>query len=507
MRTPRPLVSALPLSLGAALLLVSSVAAGPPKKKPKTPAPQVAAAEAAPKSVLETNGSGDLLYTTYFYTAGEAVLHGYEENSRGKIVSLDQGGKTVWEGTLSTGDATLVKTGPGVFGLLAEKKMALLTGTPSSCVALGYYVKNQEGSYRAKRFFTQLPSSVSMDGARVIIWAWDETPVTLTDRTDKKQLFQGTLRAGEHVDLDTKQLSTIGSHILEIAADKSAVSVQVYYDEGFVVPGQDGRAAGQTFYAYVGDITTGENDLLLHAGDVSTKVTVEDLSTKEKLFSGTLKAAELKPLTLSNRYVKVTSDAEIAVSVIAYQHYQGVYAEHHFAMGLEGTGLENNFRTVTSQDLWLFSYFDDSKIKVTEASSGRQIWEGTLAAGNVQSLSPGFGYYQIQSSKGISVLGGASTCGGDYSPAANLFSIDEEILRVYREIQAERQAKGEKGPYTFEDETISGELTKPDGKTAPAPAPSADVQRYQEAVQSKTGRKSRLSPSEIKQRLKDMKVH
>lgn len=46
------------------------------------------------------------LYTTYFYTAGEAIVQGYESDTHVRIISLTGKKGTLWEGTVHRGDAT-----------------------------------------------------------------------------------------------------------------------------------------------------------------------------------------------------------------------------------------------------------------------------------------------------------------------------------------------------------------------------------------------------------------
>src|SRR5690242_19967888 len=96
--------------------------AGPPKKpekkEKKAEEPQkVASADVQPREGAAAIREGSqLLYTTYFYTAGEAIIHGYEKDTNAKILSLDQGGKSIWSGTVGDGETVLVPTGQGVFG-------------------------------------------------------------------------------------------------------------------------------------------------------------------------------------------------------------------------------------------------------------------------------------------------------------------------------------------------------------------------------------------------------
>ena len=76
-----------------------------PKPGPDRPAPSKGQAQ-------ELNKGKRLMYTTYFYTAGEAVVHGYSKNTKVRIVSLKKGG-TVWKGVVSRGQTKLVRTGQG----------------------------------------------------------------------------------------------------------------------------------------------------------------------------------------------------------------------------------------------------------------------------------------------------------------------------------------------------------------------------------------------------------
>src|SRR5262245_40121134 len=53
-----------------------------------------------------------LMYTTYFYTAAEAVVHGYEADTHIRVVSLADKG-TVYQGVIGAGEAKLIPTGAG----------------------------------------------------------------------------------------------------------------------------------------------------------------------------------------------------------------------------------------------------------------------------------------------------------------------------------------------------------------------------------------------------------
>jgi len=413
----------------------------------------------------------DRMYTTYFYTAAEAVVHGYEEGTKVRIVALadaKQGRKagTIWEGTVGVGETKLVPTGPGVFGFLSDKKAAILAGTPSSCAVVGYFLKDQDGKYRSKRFFTQLPSSAYSGDERLIVWAYEPAEVTVRMPKTQKVLATKKLAAGERLVLDHPLIAPLGNQVLEIASTTSTVGVQVYYDQGFIVPSSAGRGAGTEFYTFVGKLTAGSNDLDLIALAHPAKVTVTDLETGKRLFDGTLEPRTTQTLALQDRYVRVRSDREIQVVVAAFENLASGYAEHHFATGLEGGGIDNDFAVTTSGGLWLFSYFADNEVTVTDAK-GTSIFTGKLGAGTGHELMPGAGLYRVKASKGLSAMGGASSCGADYSPAAGMFAVDDAMLRVIQQVTEAR----------IEEAKARGVTLTPSAAAA-APISAAEWDRY-----------------------------
>lgn len=426
------------------------------------------------------------MYTTYFYTAAEAIIHGYEAKTQVRIISLAQHA-TVWQGVINAGEAKLIPTGSGVFAFLSDKKASIMAGTPSSCTCVGYFVRDETGNYVSDHFFAQLPASTSGPDSRLLVWAWQDTGYTITDVTTDKVLYTGKLAAGKYLELQNETVSALSNHVLSFRSDRKALAVQIYYDEGFIVPSRDGRGVGKEFMTYVGSITEGKNDLNFIAYQVDTEVTATDLKSGEKIWSGTVKAGTIKSLTLTRRYVKVTASHEIATSVIPFDHYpSGGYAEHHYGVGLEGSGIDHDFLLPTPGEVWIFSYYDNTQVTVSNARSGKQVWQGKLDAGNAQGLTPGFGLYRIKSSNGTSVMGGSNACGGDYSPAAGMFRVDEEVMRVAQQIvQERRQAAAAKG------ETLSA-------AQAAAPLTEEENKRVQKRVKAALG--SSLNADEVQQR-------
>ncbi len=459
------------MAVGLALLTASLLTASPAKKAPP---PEVG--ESRPRQ-----------YTTYFYTAGEAVVHGYEPDTSVRVISLEKPG-TVWQGKVGVGETQTVRTGPGVFGFLSDKKAAILVGTPSSCAVVGYFLKDQEGQYRSHRFFTQLPSAASQGDERFVVWAYEAAHVQIFDRRTEKLLKEGALKAGGFLELSGAEL--VGNRVLDVRSTGSAVSAQVYYDEGFIVPASTGRGSGREFLAYVGAITNGVNDLNVIAQIATAKVVVEDLKTGEVLFRGPVEQGAIHSLTLSKRYVRVTSDLPVNVVVAGFKHYQDGYAEHHFGTGLEGGGIDNDFLVTTSGELWLFSYFNQNVVTVTDARSGKAVFSGTLGAGAVRGLTPGFGLYRVRASFGASVMGGASSCGADYSPAGGLFAVDEAVFDVVAQIQAER----------LQEAKARGETLSDDARYAPVTA--SEWKKYAPSANAKA--KKSLSLDEVNQRAAEM---
>lgn len=377
-----------------------------------------------------------LKYTTYFYTAGEAIVHGYEANTKVRVVSLEKRG-TIWEGVVGPGDTPVVRTGPGVFGFIADKKATILVGTPTSCTVVGYYLKDETGSFKSNRFFAQLPNGAGGE-QHFVIFAYEPTTVKLSKKGAHEPFKQAELKGGDFLDVSGNELAQIQGQAIEVTATGKGVTAQVYYDEGFMVPADNGRGSGKRFMTYVGTITEHVNDLNVIAQGMNAKVKIRDLKTNKTLFEGTVEKGQIHTETLSGVFAEVTSDVPVNVVVAGFKHYGEGYAEHHFQTGLEGSGIENDFLVTTSGELWLFSYFSDNAITVSDARSGKELFKGTVNAGQVRGLKPGFGLYKVKGSKGLSVMGGASSCGADYSPAGSMFAVDEALFQVIAQVREER---------------------------------------------------------------------
>lgn len=451
----------MPVKASLALLIMAGVAGSPPPKDPPAPAPAPAKAPNKP------------MYTTYFYTAGEAVIHGYEADTRVRVVSLEKRG-TIWEGVVGPGDTRTVSTGQGVFGFIADKKATILVGTPTSCTVVGYYLKDETGSFKSNHFFAQLPPGAG--GAQhFVVWAYEPSFVQLFKKGEAKAFKSAELSAGGFLDLTAGELGAIAGSTIELKASGKGVTAQVYYDEGFMVPAENGRGSGKRFLTYVGTITEQVNDLNIIAQGMDAKVTVRDLKTKKVLFEGKVGRGKIQSLTLADVFAEVTSDVPVNVVVAGFKHFQAGYAEHHFQTGLEGSGIENDFLVTTSGELWLFSYFSDNAITVENAQTGASVFKGTINAGQVRGLQPGFGLFKVKGSKGLSVMGGASSCGADYLPAGSMFAVDEALFEVIAQVREERlqQARAE-GRVATEAELAaplsSGEWNRNAKKLAPAAA-------------------------------------
>ena len=457
-----------------------------PAEKPK---PAIAPKSTPAPVVVASDGR---MYTTYFYTASEAVVHGYEKDTKVRIVSLSdpatkrQAG-TIWEGTVNVGETKLIPTGAGVFGLLSDKKAAILVGTPSSCAVVGYFVKDQDGHFRSNRFFTQLPSSAQMGGERVIVWAYEAADVVIRNPKTQKVISEKSLPAGGRLELDRELVGPLGNQVVEIVSAKSTVAVEVYYDQGFIVPSVDGRGAGTDFYTFAGHLTAGSNDLDIIAGDKDANVTVTDLDSSKVLFQGNVGATKIKTLELKDQYVRVRSDKPVQVLVAAFERNGSGYAEHHFGTGREGGGIDNDFEVTTSSGLWLFSYFAANAITVTDMKTGKKVFEGKLDAGSGHELTPGGGLYRVHAAKGISVMGGASSCGADYSPAAGMFAVDDTMLKVIQQVTAAR----------IEAARAQG-ITLSVGTAAAAPMSQQEWDRYAAPAAKATG--YRMSLDEANER-------
>ncbi len=445
----------------------------------------------APEAKTGAFKGSKLMYTTYFYTPTEAIIHGYAKETNVRIVSLAKN-KTVWKGTVGPGETKTVPTGTGVFGFLSDKKASILVGTPSSCTVVGYWLRDEEGSFVADHFYGRLPTSSSEDD-RVVIWAWEDMKVQITDTTTDQRIKSGKLKKGEFMEIERPKLQELGGHVLDFRSTSDKMAVQVYYDEGFFVPGPDGRTAGKRLRTYVGSITEGKNDLNLIAYHQKAKVAVRDLKNGEKIWKGTIEPGDIQTLTLTKRYVEITSDVEISALVAPYEHYKAGYAEHHYGAGVEGTGIETEFLITTPDELWIFSYFDNNHVSVIDEKTGEEVWSGDLRAGHVQGLHPGYGYFRVKTTAGVSVMGGDQRCGAEYSPAAGLFKVDEQLLQVAEVILQERRETAKKEGRKLTDEEAAAPLS---------PAENRKARRY---IRDNLGKS--MSEDEVNQRMDSMQVY
>jgi hypothetical protein len=434
--------------------------------------------------------SGELTYTTYFYTPAEAIIHGFENDTKVRIISMEKKG-TVYEGKINRMQTVLVPTGAGVFSFVANKKASILVGTPSSCAVVGYWLRDQEGNFRAQHLFTQTPSSHSHNAdCRIVVWAWEDVKVDIVDQTANKTLGSGVpIKAGKYYELQGNALDGLDSHVVSFQADRKSISVQVYYDEGFTVPSENGSGAGRLFYTYAGTITEGVNDLSMLSYYVTAKVRVVDVNNGEEIWKGEIARKSIHTIPLKGRHVKITSDVDISVQVAPYEHYKTGYAEHHFGTGGEGTGIESEFLITTPGELWIFSYYPGNEVRVTDAKSGQEVWSGRLGEGEARGVHPGHGYYRVSSSKGVATMAGAACCGCQFSSAANQFAVDEALFKVVQEIREQRQDQAAKNGLKLS----AAELD--------APLSPAELKQASDAVKTSTGRTT-YSNTEINDRLR-----
>lgn len=399
------------------------------------------------------------LHTTYFYTAGEAVVQGYEADTHVRIIKLTGKKGTIWEGVVHRGDAKVVTTGQGAFGFLSDKKAAILVGTPQSCTCVGYFGKDETGAFRSNHMYLQTPPASSYGKEKVVVWAMEDSELEVRVPRKEKLLTKATLKAGEFVVL-AEQLNATAGSTLEIHASKGTFTAQVYWDEGFTVPSDEGTAGGRSFHTYVGTITEGVNDLNVLAPRVDTQVVVTDLQSKKVLFRGVVKGGSAKTLTLADKYVRVEAEHSVNVVVAALTHYKTGYAEHHFAAGLEGRQIDNDFLATTSGELWVFSYYDGNQVTVKDTATGKVTFSGTLKAGEVKGLTPGHGLFTVHGSFGLSVMGGASACGADYSPAGGMFAVDDAVFEVVATIRDERVRDAAAQGRTLTDAELKAPVTE-----------------------------------------------
>jgi len=252
--------------------------------------------------------------------------------------------------------------------------------------------------------------------------------------------------------------------------------VQVYYDEGFTVPSSNGTGAGRLFYTYVGTITEGVNDLSIISYYTTAKVVVEDVNDGKEIWKGEVDRKGIHTIPLKGRHVKVTSDVDVCVQVAPFEHHKGGYAEHHFGTGGEGTGIESEFLITTPGELWIFSYYPFTEVKVTDAKTGKEVWSGKLGEGEAVNANPGYGFFRVTANKGVATMAGANCCSAQFSSAANQFAVDEALFKVVQVIREQRIEVAAKKGKKLTDKELN------------APLSPKEVKQANTAVQATTGR-------------------
>lgn len=81
---------------------------------------------------------------------------------------------------------------------------------------------------------------------------------------------------------------------------------------------------------------------------------------------------------------------------------------------------------------------------------------------------------EVKGSKGLSVMGGASSCGADYSPAGSMFAVDEALFEVIAQVREQRVKAAQAQGRTLSTADLEAPLTKEErDRKAPSVAPAA----------------------------------
>ena len=167
------------------------------------------------------------------------------------------------------------------------------------------------------------------------------------------------------------------------------------------------------------------------------------------------------------------------------------YAEHHFGVGSEGGGIETDFILTTQGELWIFSYYPNNPITITDLNTKQVVYDGVAGQAQVLANHPGAGLFRVRSKKGISVMGGASTCGAEFSPASNMYEVDEALFDVVQQIRTQRIQKAK----------ANGTILTP--TQLAAPMSPAELKSAAKVMRSRTGRGD-FSEDEVADRLESM---
>jgi hypothetical protein len=226
--------------------------------------------------------------------------------------------------------------------------------------------------------------------SEIVLFGYANSTALEVTGADGGEVWRGTLNAGEHHVLrpGAGVYHIVGTQpYATLVGDPTTGAVMGYY-----AMDERGRGTSKLFYTYQSSgnpgilgLGVGPRNFVVFAYQDGTAVTLKETDSDRLIWQGTLNRgqAHFEP---DLQYVFLTVQASQPVSALSYSD-QGYYvpAESGKFIGREFYTWAGNAGDWT-HDLNVIAYTDNTTVTIRDTQSGEVLWQGTLAAGRMQTV-------------------------------------------------------------------------------------------------------------------------
>ena len=376
-------------------------------------------------NVSYDNASGELQISkkqnnqnvSLVYSLKDIVLFGYEDDTNVTIVG--QSGEDVWSGTINRGENIIVNIKYyGVYKVVTDKKVSILTGDPITSGVSGYYAMDQEGYGASNEFYVQVPKKY--DKCQFIVTSMeDNNYVVIENLSEGTIAFEGVLNEGEHYSIEpTKDNIKYKYHVK--STKKSSALVD--YDQSYYAPDVNGKWSGTKLYTHIGNTGDWTHELTVYSFADNNNVTITDTETNEVLWSGVLNYGENNVISYekgTDTYVKIESSDTVTAAVQPWKMSNEKYAQGTYIPDKDGSGIGTDFlgSCIKNGRIVVMAYNDNTTVELYDSLDNNKLLKTvSLEAGKFYRFEPNDGAFHIKSNKAISCYSGYSSANAGFAP-------------------------------------------------------------------------------------------
>jgi len=334
-------------------------------------------------------------FVTYVYSYGDIVIFSYGDSNYIEI--LNDGGSTVWSGTLMQDEYALVSNlGAGVFSVYANKGFSVISGDPFNVGICCWYAVDPDNKPLSTKLMSVGPKNFANSQNVIVVFSYnDSTHVVIRDVDTEETVWEGDLDSAEYFFQD--QMYTVPM-VFSVEATKPVSAGTFSGVVGTYAPAFNGTFTGRDFMTYVHEWTTANQDLNIIPWEDNTTVTITTLGNPADTIWSVLcrNRGEIKGMAMpQNRAIYIHADKDISVSQTPWSSFGSGSVAFYLARGIDrdGLGIGTEFfipmeMGVTGYDasrLHVIAFEDSTDVVVTRipATGGNEttIWEGHLNKG------------------------------------------------------------------------------------------------------------------------------